>query len=170
MSVFLLNTRELRSFKIRKNGLELCEAIKDKNNNIAFAVSYALYTDNRLYAKETLLKQNLKAHLMSVRIFRFLFKTKEWENIKHLLKGQIFLVRPYNTNIFNNENLKFLLNSTQFNLRLMLSNQIFYRKNRLNILMNKGLNLAESKIKLAQDLTYYKIRLFYKISQLSWIK
>jgi len=77
MSLFLLNTRELRSFKIRKNGLELCESINDKNKSIAFGVSYALYTDNRIQAKEILLNKNLKANLVSIRIFRFLFKTKE---------------------------------------------------------------------------------------------
>lgn len=170
MSLFLLNTRELRSFKIRKNGLELCESINDKNKSIAFGVSYALYTDNRIQAKEILLNKNLKANLVSIRIFRFLFKTKEWSSIKNLLKGQVFLIKPVTTDSFNREDLKFILNSNQFLLRLLLNNQIFYRKNRLSSLINQGLDFQGSKIKITQNLNFSKIKLLKKIAHLALIK
>jgi len=170
MALFLLNTRELRSFKIRKNGLDLCEFIKDKNKSVAFGVSYSFYTDTRLSIKDTLSKQNLKAVLFSLRIFRFLFKSTEWLLIKNLLRGQIFLITSKDNNVFVKENLKFLSTTNQFFLRLVLSNQIFYRKERLNTLIKSGLDLKASQIKIVQDLKYSQLKLFSKIYNLRFIK
>jgi len=82
----------------------------------------------------------------------------------------VFLIKPVTTDSFNREDLKFILNSNQFLLRLLLNNQIFYRKNRLSSLINQGLDFQGSKIKITQNLNFSKIKLLKKIAHLALIK
>jgi hypothetical protein len=145
MVLLLLNIRELRSFKIRQNGINLCRTFSLNKQSIAFATSFVFYTDSRIYLEELLSKQNLKTILFSFKVFRLLFIRKEWHSLKNLLRGQLFFIKPNSYNFFSKENLKMLLNSNYFFLRFIWKNEIFYRKNFIYNILEKSWNLINLK-------------------------
>jgi hypothetical protein len=73
MLILLLNIRELRSFKIRQDGIILCRTLSENKQSLAFATSFVFYTDIRRSLENLLSKQNLKATLFSFKVFRLIF-------------------------------------------------------------------------------------------------
>jgi hypothetical protein len=145
MLILLLNIRELRSFKIRQDGIILCRTLSENKQSLAFATSFVFYTDIRRSLENLLSKQNLKATLFSFKVFRLIFIKRKWSFLKNLLRGQSFFIKANSYAFFSKENLKMLLNSEYFFLRFLWKNEIFYRKNAISNVIEKNWKLLDLK-------------------------
>lgn len=137
MSVFFVETRELRSFRIKHRTEELRDIIEKKNTEGAFCVTNFLYPVEREEMRSYFNEHNLAVTALAKDIIRLLFKDKKWTAIRSLLEGQIFLIQSKNKNKALTKNfLSILITHEKFTLRLFFNNQQLYRRERLNSLLS----------------------------------
>lgn len=142
MSLFSVETRELRSFRIRYRIENLRFVVENKQTDGVFCLANSLDSVEREDLRSDLNKNNISVTSLSKNIIRFLFNgldkdsKQKWKNVRNLLEGQIFLIRHKNENIRLNKNfLISLTKSDKFTLRLFLHNHQIYRKEHLTRLL-----------------------------------
>lgn len=138
MSLFSVETRELRSFRIRYRIEELRSVIKNKKTDGAFCLANSLHPIEREDLRSDLNKNNISITSLSKNIIRFVFDGAEkeskqkWKNVRSLLEGQIFLIQNKDESTgFNKNFLTNLTKSDKFTLRLFLHNHQIYRKHQV---------------------------------------
>ena len=147
---FALDTRELRSFKLRYN-LQNYNTLLNKTDTVAlFFVVDSLYPEERSRLTEYFLNQKIKVSLVPKKVTRTLLAIKEEPTTLNLLKGQLFLVQISKENFFNSEILKNLLISNKFFLRLVIFEKKLYRKKRIFELLETPIDALKVKVTLAQ--------------------
>jgi hypothetical protein len=77
MSVFFVETRELRSFRIKHRTEELRDIIEKKNTEGAFCVTNFLYPVEREEMRSYFNEHNLAVTALAKDIIRLLFKDKK---------------------------------------------------------------------------------------------
>jgi len=163
---FMLDTRELRSFKLRKNLQTINENLKNPNSVSSFFVADSLYPKERAMLTEQFLNQNLKVTLIPKKVSRTLFNIKEDSAVLNLLKGQLFLIQTTKENFFLKDTLKTLLSSNKFFLRLVIVEKSLYRKKHIVNLMENHISILNAKILLAQTCLKYSLALLNVIAKL----
>jgi hypothetical protein len=119
MASFQINSREIRSFKLYKQTLELRTFFEEKNRNGIFMMCDSLHPTERILMRADLAKNNLKINIVPKNITKFLFKTKETNNIKNLLSGSVVLIRDTNNNALTEEQIKFLFKQEKMSIRFL---------------------------------------------------
>ncbi len=127
MASFQINSREIRSFKLYKQTLELRTFFEEKNRNGIFMMCDSLHPTERILMRADLAKNNLKINIVPKNITKFLFKTKETNNIKNLLSGSVVLIRDTNNNALTEEQIKFLFKQEKMSIRFLFWNHQIYR-------------------------------------------
>lgn len=138
MALFSVETRELRSFRLRYRIEELRSAIENKNTDGVFCISNSLHPIEREELRGEFNTRNINVISLSKNIIRFLFIDSKWKNVRNLLEGQIFFVRDRNNKQLNKDYLINITQSEKFSLRLFLHNQQLYRKENLIKLLKKS--------------------------------
>ena len=121
-----LDIRELRSFKLCYSLESYCDLLKNSENTSAFFVADSLYPDERISLTESFLNQDLKVTMIPKNLNRIVFRSKDVESaslIRNLLRGHIFLIKSTKSEFLTKEKLKYLLFSTKFFLRAILSHK-----------------------------------------------
>ena len=131
MALFSVETRELRSFRLRHRIEELRSVIEDKNTDGVFCISNSLHPIEREELRGEFNTRNINVISLSKNIVRFLFIDSKWKNVRNLLEGQIFFVRDRNNKLLTKDFLLSMTQSEKFTLRLFLHNQQLYRKENL---------------------------------------
>ena len=163
---FNLDTRELRSFKLRYNLQFFNLGLKNPEIVSSFFVADSLYPKERAMLTEQFLKQKIKVTLLPKKINRTLFNLKDDNTVLNLLKGQIFLIQTSKENFFVKENLKNLLFSNKFFLRLVVIEKSLYRKKHILNLMENCIPLINAKILLAQTCLQYSLALLNVLAKI----
>lgn len=138
MSLFSVETRELRSFRIRYRIEKLRSVVENTKTDGVFCLANSLHPVEREELRLDLNTNNISVTSLSKNIIRFLFNStdkkskQKWKNVRSLLEGQIFLIQHKDENTrLNKSFLTTLTKSDKFNLRLFLHNQQIYRKEHL---------------------------------------
>jgi len=163
---FNLDTRELRSFKLRYNLQFLNNGLKNPDVVSSFFVADSLYPKERAMLTEQFLNQKIKVTLIPKKISRTLFNIKNGNAVLNLLKGQIFLIQTSKENFFIKESLKNLLSSNKFFLRLAIIEKSLYRKKHILNLMENCIPLLDAKIILAQTCLKYSLALLNVLARI----
>lgn len=136
MSLFPIETRELRSFRIKYRIEELRFLIENKNTALSFCITTSLHPIQRGNLRVELNKLNLSVISISKNIINFLFQSTNWKNISNLLEGELFLViNKTNNLLLTKEYIEALTNLNNFSVRLFLYNNQIYRKESLKLLL-----------------------------------
>lgn len=129
MSSLFIDTRELRSFRIKYRIKEFQSLIEDKKFTIAFCTTNTLYPAERENLRSSLNSSKLKVIFFSKNTIKVLLKKKKWIPIFNLLEGDLYLVKHVQKNSsLTKPNILSIISLTNFTLRLFLSSQQFYRK------------------------------------------
>jgi len=147
---FALDTRELRSFKLRYNLQKYNNLLNETDTVALFFVVDSLYPEERSRLTEYFLNQKIKVSLVPKKVTRTLLAIKEEPVTLNLLKGQMFLVQISKENFFNSEILKNLLISNKFFLRLVIFEKKLYRKKRIFDLLESSMDTFQVKVALVQ--------------------
>ena len=140
MSIFPIETRELRSFRLKYRIENLRFLIENKNSSVSFCITTSLSPKEREILRTDLNTLNFKVISISKNIIKFLFHATTWKNIYNLLEGQIFLVINKNKDfILTKKDIFSLINLNNFSLRLFLYNNQIYRKENLKLLLKNNL-------------------------------
>jgi len=133
MANFFLDTRELRSFRLKYHTSEISSILKTKTSNVGICVTDSFYPKDRQLWQENPLNKELIITAIPNQIGRFLFNDKEklWSNVRNLFKGQIFLLKSKSNKKLSLEILKQFLSLNKFYLRLLFANDQLYRTNSL---------------------------------------
>lgn len=136
MALFSVETRELRSFRIRHRIEELRSVIENEKTDGVFCVANSLYPVEREELRSHFNKHNVAVTSLSKNIIRFLFANTKWKDVRSLLEGQIFLIKNKENNSRLSRNfLATLTKDEKFTLRLFLHNHQVYRRERLKTLL-----------------------------------
>ena len=162
----MLDTRELRSFKLRQNLQTINTNLKNPDYVSSFFIADSLYPKERALLTEQFLTQKLKVTLVPKKVSRTLFSLKEDSTVLNLLKGQLFLIQTTKENFFLKDNLKNLLNSNKFFLRLVVIEKSLYRKKHIINLMENPISILNAKILLAQTCLRSSLALLNVIAKL----
>jgi len=115
MSNFLIDTRELRSFRYKYYTNEINSKIKDKTTTIGICVTNSFYPVERQRWRENPISKDLTVTAIPNQIGRFFFKDKKnWNNVRNLFKGQIFLIKSKTNKDISLEILKQFLSLKKF--------------------------------------------------------
>ena len=136
MALFFVETRELRSFRMRSRIKELSTVLENKNTEAVFCVTNFLGPNVRKELRSQFNQDALLVTSISKNIIRFLFANNAWQDFRSLLEGQIFLLRnKNNTTSFTRKFLVTLTKDEKFTLRLFLYKHQLYRRERLKLLL-----------------------------------
>ena len=147
---FALDTRELRSFKLRYNLQKYNNLLNNTDIVTLFFVADSLYPEERSRLTEYFLNQKIKVSLVPKKITRTLLAIKEEPTTLNLLKGQMFLVQISKEHFLNSELLRSLLISNKFFLRLVIFEKKLYRKKRIFDLLENSMDVVKAKVSLVQ--------------------
>ena len=131
-----IETRELRSFKIRLKTLTLKSLFDEKDNLAIFMMSDNIQPENRLEIRKQFSLYDLELVFLSKKTLNLWMQEPEWLNLKNLLSGnvvqrQIKKEKTQVTSEFINTTLKFLIEQPYLDLRCIVWNQQIYRKEKL---------------------------------------
>lgn len=131
-----IETRELRSFKIRLKTLTLKSFFEEKDNWAAFMMSDNIQPENRLEIRKHFATYNLELVFLSKKTLNLWMKEPEWVNLKNLLSGNVvqIQIKKDKGNITPdvvNTILKFLIEQPYLDLRCIIWNQQIYRKEKI---------------------------------------
>ena len=155
MSLFPIEMRELRIFRLKYRIEELRFLIENKNA-VSFCVTTSLHPEEREKLRVELNKLNFNVVSVSKNIIYFLFQSSGWKNVCNLLECKLFLILNKNNDlILEKKYLLALTNLNNFSMRLFLYNNQIYRKESLKILLS-SLSPSENNSK---QILYLLIRL-----------
>ena len=137
MSLFSIEVRELRSFRIRHRIQNLRFFIENSNINGAFCIANSLHPIEREELRSDFNKNNIVVTSLSKNIIRFLFINSKWKIVRNLLEGEIFLIRSKSNVLLKKDYLLSLIKPGKFFLRLLIQNNELYRNQHLTLLLNK---------------------------------
>jgi len=131
-----IETRELRSFKIRLKTLTLKSFFDQTDNLAVFMMSDNIQPENRLEIRKQFAKYDLELVFLSKKTLNLWMKEPEWVNLKNLLSGNVvqIQIKKDNSTItpeYLNTVVKFLIQQPYLDLRCIIWNQQIYRKEKL---------------------------------------
>ena len=163
MSKFFLDTRELRSFRLKYHTSELNSILKSKTSTVGICVTNSFYPKDRQLWRENSLDKEVNITAIPNQVGRFLFNDKEklWHNVRNLFKGQIFLVKSNTNKNLSISTLKQFLSLKKFYLRILFSKDQLYREDA--IITKSFVNLTEktASINLIVFLKYQLTRVIF---------
>lgn len=127
MASFQINTREIRSFKLYKQTLDIRSFFEDQNKNGIFMMCDSLNPNERIAMRADLSANNLKINILPKNTTRFLFNSEEKKYIKNLLNGNVVLIKNATENPLNETQLKFLIQQEKMTIRFLFWKGQVYR-------------------------------------------
>jgi hypothetical protein len=131
MSTFFLDTRELRSFRLKYHTNKLSAKLKNQTCVTGICVTDAFDPIDRQNWREHPIHQELKIIAIPNQIGRFLFKDKAnlWHNVRNLFKCQLFLIESKTKQNLTLKTLNQFLSLKKFSLRILFAQDQLYRSN-----------------------------------------
>jgi hypothetical protein len=147
MRAYKFENREIRSFRIREKALNFNNLFTKKNKFACFLMADLIQPSDRAQLKDAFEEQELKLTFLSKKMVDLLLKDKASITLKNLLKGNVIQIEPYETSKVDDASLqnkiRFVLSQNVFNLRFIVLNDGFYRKEKVEKFLER-LNEGEN--------------------------
>lgn len=140
MSPNLIDTREIRSFRMRKRALELKNFFEKKDSCGIFVMTNTLQPKEHIDLRSFFLKNNLKIINFQKKINKFLFAESKWHNIQNLLAGNVILIRDKQEKPLEKNVLKSIATDDKFSFRFLYWNYNIYRNKKINNFISSSYN------------------------------
>ena len=141
-----IDNREIRSFRLRSRIKDLKNFFFQEKTIGIFIFSDSLTPIDRAFLREQLLLRKMHIVFYPKTLFQFLFKDLKNKELDNILQGDVFLIRKFDNKSFEEVDLKFLLNQSNFFIRFLYMNQSIYRSpdiKNLSILLNQKKDLTQ---------------------------
>jgi NADH-quinone oxidoreductase subunit M len=146
MVLFLIENRELKSFRFKHHIEGLRNIIEDKNALAAFCVANCVGPlERHEFRSSCFSEENLIITSLTKTMVRFLFSNDKWKNMRSILEGKIYLIRNFEKEKLNN-----LIINNKLTLRIFLQKQSLYRKEHLKYLLS-GINSSGGEITMKKS-------------------
>lgn len=164
----LINTREVRSFRLRFRMLDLSSFLKEKETLGLFMFCYYLQPKDRQLLAETLNQREIQVNSISKTILKFSFLSEYWKKVKNLLEGGVVLVKDNKKKALSRENVKYMFEDKRFFFRLFFWE---FRLSRTFLIINWLKVVTEKSARIAYITTVRsKIKWIIFLSQTHKIK
>ena len=161
MSLFSIEMRELRSFRLKYRVENFRFLIENKNAPVSICITTSLNPSERENLRKEINKLDFKVISLQKKTLQFLFQSLEWKNVSNLLEGQVFLIlNKHNNNLLTKKNIVELINLKNFSLRLFLYNNQLYRKESLKKLLY---SLDTNENQVLQKFYYFLISILLNL-------
>lgn len=154
MNINKIEGREIRSFRLRQKTLGFNRFFQEQKKVAWFVMGDIIEPAERLELKERFASVGLKVTFVSKKMVDLWVQSDELGILKNLLKGNVLKLEPINNNISESEihtQFEFLKQQKTLNLRFMIWDQEFYRKEKLELYFSRTAQEGNFKQMLVQQ-------------------
>ncbi len=154
MNLNKIEGREIRSFRLRQKTLGFNRFFQEQKKVAWFVMGDVIEPSERLELKERFASVGLKLTFVSKKMVNLWVQTDDLGVLKNLLKGNVLKLEPISNEISESDiraQFEFLKQQKMLNLRFMIWDQDFYRKEKLEAYFSRTVQEGNFKHVLVQQ-------------------